>query len=445
MKKTILFVLTLALLLSLTACGDFVSILPGTDTAPAAAAPSSVEEALAGDDFTERPLFSFVGWDAFGESYYTDTPLALSYQPKTADGAQGCRSYVFDRASIIAACDAIRSMTVKGRSPEEPVTSAEYTLTKADGLEYRLTFGVLADGVTRVLSTYTGDYLLEGGAGLWSIVFPAYSPEFDVFDLYFSPDVRAFADNFYSDLPVSVGFRMNSGATITTDDPQTVQAAFQALASASVIVVENNPDQNVDLNQIREYIFTMADGRTYSFRFAQRCLAVTANPAFGPVYYWIDGVDALWSVNIAQENTVGRFEGGTVAQLREDIQTTADVVSGAVADVSVVGVFVDYSIGEEKGYLTLDGDTAYSFLRQMCAVGVTSDTAESPMGDTFTVSVTLSDGTGPILYFTGDTVQQMVGISYVCGSEDMSALRSYILDLAAAGNNTAEVSEGTTD
>ena len=68
-----------------------------------------------------------------------------------------------------------------------------------------------------------------------------------------------------------------------------------------------------------------------------------------------------------------------------------------------------------------------------------------PAGDKLTVSVSLSDMSGPIFYFTGDTIQQVVGTSYVCDSEAMSALREQVLELAASGENTAEVEEGGTE
>jgi hypothetical protein len=70
---------------------------------------------------------------------------------------------------------------------------------------------------------------------------------------------------------------------------------------------------------------------------------------------------------------------------------------------------------------------------------------DEPEGDTITVSITLSDWSGPILYFTGDSVQQVVGVNYACDSSDMASLRSTILSLAAEGNNTAQVGESTTE
>jgi hypothetical protein len=114
------------------------------------------------------------------------------------------------------------------------------------------------------------------------------------------------------------------------------------------------------------------------------------------------------------------------------------------ADLTVSGVFVEYSIGEESGYMALDGDTAVQFVQEVCAVQVTADTTEAPEGDKFTISVTLSDSSGPILYFTGDTIQQVVGINYVCDSGDMSALRDTILELAENGEYAVEVEEGGT-
>ncbi len=493
MKKILASVMALSLALLLSACDSFVSIMPGTELEPSAVMTAAQP---AEDGFEVRSVLDFLGRQAFAESYYSDTPVALSCQRDTAEGEQGCRAYVFDRTSIIAACDALQEMTVVGRAEEEPVRTEEYILTMENGDEYDFRLGVLADGSTHVLSSYTGEYVVSGGDALWDIPFPAYSQDFDVFDLYFSDSVRAFADDFYQNTPVSVGYRMNSGATITSTDPEAVAAAFEALSAMSVIVVENQPDQNVDLAQARDYIFTMEDGTYYTFSFAQRCLSVTANPGFGPVYYWLNGVDALWNVEIASENRNGKFEGGPVADLRDDIRRAADIVigepaeteetleteeseeteetieteeteeaeetesveepeeteeteteeSGETAELSVLGVFVEYDIDGRTGYLTLDGDTAVDFIRSAFEVNVSAETEENPEGDKITVSITLSDSSGPILYFTGDTIQQVVGINYICDSGDMSALRSQVLELSGDSSNTdAEVEDGGTD
>ncbi len=438
MKKLCTLILALALLGALCACGDYVSLMPGTELVRPGA------EESAEDVFQAAPLLTYLGWEDFGGSYYTDTPVALSYQSEASDGTRGCRAYVFDRASIIAACDALRSMTVTAPSPEQAASGGEYVLTMADGDEYYFTFGRLADG-SRVLSTYTGNYAVEGGDALWEIEFPAYSSSFDLFDLYFDDGVRAFADGFEQNTPVSVGYRLGSGATVTSDDPAVVRQAFAALSGATVTVVENFPDQNIDLTDVRDYIFTMADGTYYTFSFAQRCLAVTAAPDFGTVYYWLSGIDALWDVQIMAANNNGKFEGGSIGGLRDDIQTTVQVANGERTDLTVAGIFVEYTIGEESGYLTLDGDLAMRFIRQVAAIQVSSETVAEPTGDKITISVTLSDLSGPIFYFTGDAIQQVVGIHYICDSGDMAALRQTITELAAEGNNTAAIEEATAD
>lgn len=441
MKKISALLLAVALLLGLCGCGDFVSLMPGTEFISPA---SEAEEDDASETgFAEKPLLSFLGLDAFGESYYSDTPTALSYQP-VVNGAVGCRSYVFDRATIIAACDCLRGMQVLGRSSEVFSSETEYVLSMNDGTEYSFCFGVLNDG-SRVLSFRDESFVISGGDALFGLAFPAYNDSFDLFDLYFSDSVRAFADHFYENTPVSVGYRMSSGATITSEDPDLIETIFRLLAGATVTVVENYPDQNIDLNQTIDYIFTMADGSYYTFSFAQQCLAVRAVPGFGTVYYWMDGLSELWDIRIMSENGQEGFAGGVVGELRDDIRTTAAVVNGESDALSVAGVFVEYDIDGENGYLTLSEDTAVSFLRQVLAVSVSADTVEEPSGSRITVSVTLSDLSGPILYFTGDSIQQVVGVSYRCGSDDMFSLRSLILELAAEGNNTAEVSEGGTD
>ena len=443
MKKIALLAFLLALALCLSGCGDFVSIMPGTVIDSSAPAAESVADDGTGEAvFEERPVLTLLGLGSFAESYYDDAPVALSYQPTKEDGTVGCCASLFDRTSIIAACDALRGMTATALTDEEPVSLARYTLTMADGREHVITFGLLADGETRVLRADRGTYSISGGEALWDIEFPAYSSAYDVFDLYFDDSVRAFADNFYEQKPVSVGYRMNSGASITSTDPEAVDAAFRALADSSVIVVENEPDQNVDLNQTRDYIFTMEDGTRYTFSFAQRCLVVTANEGFGPVYYWITGTDELWNVTIQSENSNGSFEGGELAELRDDIRRAAAIARGEYeADLSVSGVFVEYSIGEESGYMALEGDTAVTFVKNVCAMQVTADTEEAPEGDVFTISITLSDSSGPILYFTGDTIQQVVGINYVCDSAGIASVRDEILELAENGEYDVEVDE----
>jgi hypothetical protein len=280
---------------------------------------------------------------------------------------------------------------------------------------------------------------------LWNISFPAYSEGFDLFDLYFDDSVRAFADNFYEDTPVSVGRRANSGATLTSEDPEIVRQVFLVLANATITVVEDRPDQNIDLTQTQDYIFTMADGSYYTFTFAQQCLAVRANASYGTVYYWLGNIDTLWNINVVPEDTNGQFEGGALSGLRSDFEEAAAIANGEDSSLSIEGVYVDYTIDGEKGYLTLSGDTAKDFVRQVVNVSVTDETVDEPEGDTITVSVTLSDWSGPILYFTGDSVQQVVGVNYACDSSDMASLRSTILSLAADGNNTAQIGESTTE
>ena len=445
MKKILTILLLLAMTLGLSGCGGFVSILPGAETAGPEDVPAQSGDEAGETEFRERSLLSFTDREEFGQTYYADTPVALSYQPEREDGSVGCRSFVFDRAAVIAACDALREMTVTGVSAEAPTSGARYVLTRSDGTEYDFTFGLLADGNTWVLNTTRGNYSITGGEALFDLTFPAYDLSYDVFDLYFSDSVRQFADGFQENRPISLGCRRNSGATVTTDDPASIDAAFRALSTATVIVVENRPDLNVDLNQTRDYIFTMADGTSYTFSFAQRCLAVTAAPGFGPVYYWITNVDELWNVNVSSRGGADAFSGGAVGELREDIRRASEAAEGLSEELSVLGVFVEYTIGENSGYLTLDGDTAVDFLRQVCAVSASAETVEAPQGDKITVSVTLSDSSGPILYFTGDAIQQVVGVNYLCDSGSMSLLRDTVLELAANGYNTAVVESGGTE
>ena len=441
MKKLIPVMLVLALCFGLCGCDQLVSIMPGTDITDEAAATSAPEDS-AQNTFQERPLYDFMGWDRLKDTYYDNTPIALSYRAYDGEGNLGYASPVFDRASIIAACDARRSVAITGLAENRnaPATD-EYILTMYDGTQYVITFS----GHDLVMPS--GNYTISGADTLRSIPFPGYSGSFDVFDLYFNDDIRAFADGFYSagGTPISVGRRLNQGATLTATDPDVVAQTFDLLSNATVSQVEMNPDQTIDLTQVTDYVFTTEDHHTYTFSFVGPCLAVTVSNAYGPVYYWLDGADELAGLAILPESTLPVFEGGFISGIREDIQLAADVVNGETEELSVSGVYVDYTIDGTRGYLTLDGDTAVSFIRQVTSISATADTEQAPEGDVITVSVTLSDGSGPIVYFTGNTVQQMVGTNFVCDSSDMSSLRSRILELAQDERNIGQISEGTTE
>ena len=425
MKKLLTALAALVLCLGLSACGHFVSIMPGSDLSddPGGALPQSL------DEFEETGLMEFMGWQEFAARYYTDTPIALSI--RTTQG--GYASPIFDRTSIIAACDALRAMTVTGRSDAlaEGAQETVYTFTMADGEEYAVTF---ADAD---LSMYAGRYTVSGLEGLSGLTFPGYSGDYDVFDLYYQDDIRAFADNFYTNTPVSVGRRSNGGATLTSQDPAVVGQAFQLLQYATVARVEESPDQNIDLTQITDYVFTMADGAYYTFTFAGPCLAVTASADYGTVYYWLNGIDELASMAILPESTIPTFAGGPIAGLREEIGHALSAANGELPDVTVVGVYVDYTINGQHGYLTLEGPTAASFVQRVAYINAAAETT-APGGEMITVFVTLSDQSGPIIVFNGDTVQQMVGFDHACDGAAMNDLRATILSLAQDANNIGQ-------
>ena len=434
MKKTLPVLLVLILMLGLCGCGNFVSILPGTEIESVALPVEESAETAEENVFQEQKLYDFIGWSEFGGDYYSDTPVALSFQYN--GGADGCISPVFDRASIVAACDALRNMTVTGKTAEGDNTDEMvFTFTMADGETRSVTFD------HGNLSMYTGDYTVAGGEDLFAIAFPAYSTEYDVFDLYYKEDVRSFADGFYENTPVSVGRRASGGATLTSKDPEVVQAVFEALSGASVMLVENAPDKFVDVTSVQDYIFTMEDGTAYTFSFAQQCLVVTANSVYGPVYYWLENIDPLWAVDIQPESTAGKFEGGIVSEIREDFAEASAIANGEQDDLEIIGVHVSYEIGNESGYLTLSGEIAESMVRTVTSIGVTGEKVEAPEGDVITVSVTLSDWSGPIFYFVGDTIQEVIGTSYACDSDEISMLRSTVLDLVAESSDDSEEEE----
>ncbi len=439
MKKFFALCCGVVLLFALTACDSFVSIMPGAADGTEDEVSASISPQLdqtEDEDFTEKSFYAFMGWDDFGSNYYEDTPVALSCQE-----GDGSVSPVFDRASIIAACDALKGVTVTGRAEEDAAqegTSCTYAFTMSDGTVYSVTFN------GSVLTTYTGSYTYTGGEALFALTFPVYDSGYDLFDLYFDDSVRVFADGFEENLPVSVGRRTNGGATMTATDEETIRTVFSLLANATVTGVEGSPDQNINLTTYTDYIFTMSDGTTYTFTFTDACLTVTVSGDYGPVYYWLSGTEALAGVTIVPQTETEAFEGGLITGLREDFQTAADAANGD-GDLTVTGVYVSYSIDGQSGYLTLSGDTAVSLVQAVMAITATSESQTEAEGDTITISVTLSDGSGPILYFIGDSIQQVVGTYYVCDSGSMSTLRTTILSLAADSSNAGEVVEDSTN
>ena len=432
MKKLSAALMTLVLCLSLTACGHFVSIMPGDGAAgdgPAAAVQTEEPE----DFFREQELLAFLRWDDFAANYYDDTPVALSIRAGSAYA-----SPIFDRASIIAACDALRSMRVTGRAGE-PGTGGDETVfafTMDNGNQYTVAFAA------GQLSLSTGLYTVTGGQALWDLAFPGYGGQFDLFDLYFDENIRSFADHFYENMPVSVGRRSNGGATLASENPAVVDQVFQLLANATLARVEESPDQNIDLTQTTDYIFTMADGTYYTFTFTGPCLTVTASDDYGPVYYWLNGVDDLPYITILPETTAPTFAGGPITGMREEIAQAQAAAYGQLEGISVVGVYVDYNINGQHGYLTLSGDTAISFVQRVTSINAGSE-AVVPSGEDITVFVTLSDQSGPIIVFTGDTVQQMVGTNHACDVNAMADLRNTILYLAQDSNNISMGAEST--
>ena len=154
------------------------------------------------------------------------------------------------------------------------------------------------------------------------------------------------------------------------------------------------------------------------------------------MYYWLEGIDELPGMTILPESTIPVFEGGALTDLREDIAIAQQAAFGELDGLTVAGVFVDYTINGQSGYLTLSGDTAAMFVQRVTAITASGETVE-PSGEAITVSVTLSDGSGPILYFTGDAIQQMVGLNYPCDSGAMADLRSVILTLSQDENNVS--------
>ncbi len=432
MKRFLAVLFLLALCLTLTACGHFVSIMPGDtalDAEPTMAPPDSVET------FRERPLMEFLSWQSFASRYYNDTPVAVSVRTPE----MGYASPLFDRESIIAMCDALRAMTVTGRAPEGSAVGREtvYTFTMEDGETRSVTFD------NGCLVTSVGVYTVSGMEAVYAVPFPGYNGEYDIFDLYFDSSVRAFADGFYQNVPVSVGRRSNGGATLTSKDQAVVSQVFELLRCATINHVEESPDQNIDLTQTTDYEFTLADNTYYTFTFTGPCLTITASEDYGPVYYWLNGVDELPNITILPESTVPTFAGGFITGMREDIAQAQAAANGQLPGIGVEGVYVDYNIQGQHGYLTLSGNTAVSFVQKVTSISADS-AVTTPIGEDITVFVTLSDQSGPIIVFTGDTVQQMVGTNHQCDANAMADLRNTILELSKDERNISAMVENAT-
>lgn len=413
MKKILSISLLLALCLCLCACGSFVSLMPGTQT------PEEAMQELS-EEFQPEMLYDFLGWEEFSQSYYENTPIAVSYG-ENGEGA----SPLFDRASIIKACDALRGMSVKAPLNTEAEGDSRFVFTMADGSTHTVNFA------GRDLDAFTGDYAVQGGEALWEIAFPGYAEGFDVFDLYQDEAMRSFADNFDSNTPVSVGRRVNGGALLTSQEADVVRRAFEILKNAGIDYVEASPDQNVNLNHQEEYIFTMEDGSTVTVLFTGSCLTVMANETYGNVYYWLSGAEELLTMEILPADDGSDFTGGAITGLREDIQEAADAANGLLEDKTVIGLFVDYVIDGESGLLSLKDEAAAEFMRRFAELQVTDEKQEaSPEGEIINVSVTLSDWSGPIVSFTGDVVQETVGTWYRCDSDAFAQFRADVLAAA---------------
>lgn len=424
MKKILVISALLALCLTLCGCGSFVSLMPGAEIAEEAA--EAAEES-----FRPEALFDFLGMEDFAQSYYDNTPIAVSY----AGGGEGA-SPLFDRTSIIQACDALRSMTVTAPSETAAEADGQFVFTMADGSTHTVRFA------EKALAAYTGDFEVEGGEGLWDIAFPGYAEGFDIFDLYTDSKMRDFADNFDANTPVSVGRRVNGGALLTSQEAEVVRRAFEILKNARIDRVEASPDQNVNLNHQEEYIFTMADGSTVTILFTGSCLTVKNNETYGNVYYWISGSEELQAMEILPADNTPDFAGGPVTGLRADIQEAADAANGLIDGKTVIGVYVSYVIDGQEGIATFQEEDAAAFMQYLAGLNVTSEKQETaPEGEIITISVTLSDWSGPILNFTGDVIQETIGTWYRCDSDSFDALQSHILEEAANQEAAAEDEE----
>lgn len=438
MKRTLITILTAALLLGLCGCGDYVSLMPDGETVLAEAE---------GAGFAPTTLAELLGWQDFMAGYYDNTPVALSFT-----GTEGFASPVFDRESIIRACDALRSTSVTeelGEAPEGTVADASYRFTMSDGTTHTVEF---SGGDLLYHSTL---YAVSGGEALDKLSFPGYGGDFSVFDLYADSRVTAFAEAAESELPVSVGRRANGGAVLSSQDEDTVRQAFALFADAVIESVEMRPDQNIDLNSVYDYVFTMSDGSTQTFTLTGGCLTVQANAAYGTVYYHISTSDELAAMSIVSGSATTSFEGGMLADLRNDmsrairaangeyvapdndVETAVQVSrdeesaeeSSETGGLSVAGVYVSFDIDGTQDYISLTGDEAAEFVRLMGELEVTSERlTAAPEGDAMTISVNLSDWSGPICYLAGGAVQQTVGNWYVCGS-GYDAIRARVLEI----------------
>ena len=150
MKKFLVLLAALAFVMCLCGCEGYVSLLPGSEPVAVENAPAPDGQETDAGDFREQSLLEFMGWRDFAASYYDDTPVALSM--RVGDNFD---SPIFDRTSIISACDALRAMTVTGRAPgvDTAAQKTVFTFTMADGETYSVTF--TGRDVTLTAGTYT--------------------------------------------------------------------------------------------------------------------------------------------------------------------------------------------------------------------------------------------------------------------------------------------------
>lgn len=241
---------------------------------------------------------------------------------------------------------------------------------------------------------------------------------------------------------MSVGRRVNGGALLTSKDEAVVRRAFELLKNAGIDRVEASPDQNVNLNQTEEYIFTMDDGSTVTFLFTGQCLTVRANEVYGDVYYWLTDMEELFYMDILPEDEGEAFAGGAVTGLREDIYRAAEAADGLLEDKTVIGVYVSYVIDGQEGIVTFQADDAAEFMRYLAGLQLTDEILEAePEGEIITISVTLSDWSGPIFNFTGDAIQETIGTWYRCDSSSFEDLQAHILAEAEAQAEDEEEDE----
>lgn len=276
-------------------------------------------------------LFDFLADErstVFAANYQTDKPVSVSYGLYT-DG-EGFLSHSVSGETINAVFNALSQIEI---GSEAVVLADDYNrrfvFTMSDGREYVFDFNVLS------IDCGGTQYTVDNDTDLWNIPFPIYG-ETSVFSLY-PDDLQSFADNFQTDIPVSVAFEYNGAEPFVSHDAAKIKAVFDSLSQMQVTsFVDPGMYHKTSSDETKySYTFTMSDGRRYTLAFCGDHLEF--NSPFG--YYC--------GVTPADSPEAFAFEGyeSLSPAIDENGRKTVDEslkVAGAGPDTAVLLIRTDY-------------------------------------------------------------------------------------------------------